>query len=463
MNVVAQQSGSVLIDMASRYGMNVDAFELTVRATCSPKGKDARPLTREEFAAFLLVAREHRLNPLLREIYAFPAKGGGIVPVVGIDGWVNLVNSHPAFDGLEFSEDHTDKGGLLSIECTIWRKDRQRPTKVREHLAECYRQTDAWNMPHRMLRHKALIQTARYAFGFAGIYDEEEAAVIANSRDTSDVGRKPPLAPKMVEHIDRTTGEITEVQDTSAAAPQTVAGRKRGAAAAKSPPSTDVPHGEGLDSPGAVRHEGSRTTAIPSGSPTVDRKAEEAHTGLIRDLAHAQDMEELEATRDGYMTQWGMAWSREQKEEAAEAYGIACDRIERTKPVDEYTMGDRPASGIGEVPKREDNDDFPGDTPAAENTAPPAAEKVKKARKPPKAPEPVQEPATDEEPTTAHGYRNQFMARYNAVETVEQAKALKSWWFQTGPLRNACGCTDHEKEELRNLWTSRLLELQGQA
>ena len=30
-------------------------------------------------------------------------------------------------------------------------------------------------MPRRMLRHKALIQGARIAFGFSGIYDEDEA------------------------------------------------------------------------------------------------------------------------------------------------------------------------------------------------------------------------------------------------------------------------------------------------
>jgi hypothetical protein len=32
---------------------------------------------------------------------------------------------------------------------------------------------DAW--PKRMHRHKSLIQGARVAFGFAGIYDEDEA------------------------------------------------------------------------------------------------------------------------------------------------------------------------------------------------------------------------------------------------------------------------------------------------
>jgi hypothetical protein len=43
-------------------------------------------------------------------------------------------------------------------------------------MAECKRDTDTWKKwPARMLRHKAAIQAARYAFGFAGIYDLDEA------------------------------------------------------------------------------------------------------------------------------------------------------------------------------------------------------------------------------------------------------------------------------------------------
>ncbi|WP_208431614.1 recombinase RecT, partial [Bartonella doshiae] len=39
--------------------------------------------------------------------------------------------------------------------------------------------SDPWKKyPARMLRHKATIQCARYAFGFSGIYEEDEAARI---------------------------------------------------------------------------------------------------------------------------------------------------------------------------------------------------------------------------------------------------------------------------------------------
>ena len=161
---------SVLLAMASRFGMEAAAFEATVRATCGCAGA-----TREEFAAFLLVANEYGLNPVTREIYAFPKKGGGIQPIVGVDGWMRMANAHPEFDGLEVDFQHDDAGKLVSATARVHRKDRTHAVVVTEYLAECYRNTDPWKMPHRMLRHKAAIQGIRYAFGFAGIMEPDEA------------------------------------------------------------------------------------------------------------------------------------------------------------------------------------------------------------------------------------------------------------------------------------------------
>lgn len=165
---------SVLVDMANRFGMEAKAFEATLRATVMPSDKE---VSREQFAAFLLVAKEYRLNPLTKEIYAFPGKGGSIQPIVSIDGWMRMINNHPDFDGMEFEDKVAENGTLVSITCKMFRKDRAHPVSVTEYMAECRRATDTWQKwPARMLRHKAAIQAARYAFGFSGIYDEDEAA-----------------------------------------------------------------------------------------------------------------------------------------------------------------------------------------------------------------------------------------------------------------------------------------------
>lgn len=175
-----RQPRSVLVDMSSRYGMEPAAFEATLRATVC-KGN----VSREEFAAFLLVAKEYGLNPMTKELYAFPAKGGGIQPIVSIDGWARIINDHPMFDGMEF-EDVRDGDNLTAITCRMHRKDRSRPIEATEYMSECRRSTDVWKTwPRRMLRHKAMIQCARYAFGFSGIVDPDEYERQMSVRDVT--------------------------------------------------------------------------------------------------------------------------------------------------------------------------------------------------------------------------------------------------------------------------------------
>lgn len=123
-----------------------------------------------QMMALLAVANQYGLNPWTKEIYAFPDKNNGIVPVVGVDGWSRIINSHAQFDGIEFEQ------GSDYCTCTIYRKDRRHPTIVTEFLDECKRGTGPWQShPRRMLRHKAMIQAARIAFGYVGIFDQDEA------------------------------------------------------------------------------------------------------------------------------------------------------------------------------------------------------------------------------------------------------------------------------------------------
>jgi phage recombination protein Bet len=209
---------SLIAVMAARYHMDPSVFANTVRKTAMPSNA-----TNEEFAAFLMVAKEYNLNPILKEIHAFPKKGGGIQPIVSIDGWVSLINQHPQCNGYDFEWTTDSKGDPISCKCTMYRKDRTHPVVVEEFLAECYRNTEPWKMKHRMLRHRALIQAARYAFGFSGIMDQDEAETLAQMRDIT-----PPTPPRpqmadfaptqpaeqaaepAAEKVDEETGEITE-------------------------------------------------------------------------------------------------------------------------------------------------------------------------------------------------------------------------------------------------------------
>jgi phage recombination protein Bet len=181
---------TVLADkLAERFGIPQDGEVLTVLKQTAFKVE----VTDAQMTALLIVAQQYGLNPWTKEIHAFPDKRGGIVPVVGLDGWSRIINEHPAFDGMDFEVSKDE------ATCTIYRKDRAHPIRLTEYMEECRRDTDPWKgMPRRMLRHKAMIQCARLAFGFAGIYDPDEAERIVGSIDASTgeitTGRKPAVA-----------------------------------------------------------------------------------------------------------------------------------------------------------------------------------------------------------------------------------------------------------------------------
>lgn len=178
---------SLVAKFASRYNIDANKLMSTLKATAF-RQRNNREITDEQMAALLIVADQYKLNPFTKEIFAYEDKGA-IVPVVSVDGWARIINEHPAFNGLEFRYSEDMETPTAGKACPIWceiliyRKDRDRPTIVREYLDETYqgpRGENKINGPwqshtKRMLRHKVLIQGARIAFGFAGIYDEDEA------------------------------------------------------------------------------------------------------------------------------------------------------------------------------------------------------------------------------------------------------------------------------------------------
>lgn len=175
---------SLVNKIAEKFSVDPSRFYDTLKATAFKQHDGSAP-TNEQMMALMIVADQYGLNPFTKEIYAFPDKKGGIVPVVGADGWIRIINDHNQLDGIEFvASDVTvtyDRAKPCPewIDCIIYRKDRAHPIKVREYLDETYRQAkyaSPWQThTKRMLRHKALIQASRIAFGFSGIYDQDEA------------------------------------------------------------------------------------------------------------------------------------------------------------------------------------------------------------------------------------------------------------------------------------------------
>lgn len=191
-------SNQLVAKFAEKFSVDQLKVVETLKNTCFKVAPNLS-VSDEQMTALLIVADQYGLNPFTREIYAFPDKGGGIVPVVGVDGWSRIINDNPVFDGVEFDQRED------SCTCLIYRKDRSHPISVTEYFSECKRDTQPWKShPKRMLRHKALIQCARLAFGFAGIFDPDEAERIAEIDITPKPIRQTPQMIIQAQQIEST-------------------------------------------------------------------------------------------------------------------------------------------------------------------------------------------------------------------------------------------------------------------
>lgn len=197
------QPPSLLSKMAARYSVDPAKMLSTLKATAF-KGD----VSNEQMMALLIVADQFRLNPWTKEIYAFPDRQNGIVPVIGVDGWARIINERPEFDGMDFVQDDA------SCTCRIYRKDRSHPIEVTEYMSECKRNVGPWQShPKRMLRHKAMIQCARIAFGLGGAVDPDEAERIVE-RDITPSADPLPIGNR-IEQIKARVKKAKEVVDTA--------------------------------------------------------------------------------------------------------------------------------------------------------------------------------------------------------------------------------------------------------
>jgi len=190
----------VLARSAVRAGLTVPVYLEALQAGAMARLEDSRggQWFRHDLHRLLLAAERLGLDPLGGEIYAVPGGPGSVGPallVLGVDGWCRVLNAHPAYEGVEFREGPelpgqpagASGGGLpVWVECTLHRRDRRVPTRMREYMAEARNDSPAWQShPRRMLRHKALVQCARVAFGLAGLYDPDEALRVQHAQGTA--------------------------------------------------------------------------------------------------------------------------------------------------------------------------------------------------------------------------------------------------------------------------------------
>jgi RecT family len=110
---------------------------------------------------------KYALDPFADEISIQHYEDGHWQAFITIDGWSKLINSHPAFSGISFTESTELVNGIpIWMGCAIYRNDRVVPIELKEYLCEIQTEHSIWrDMPRRMLRYRVIAQCARLAFG----------------------------------------------------------------------------------------------------------------------------------------------------------------------------------------------------------------------------------------------------------------------------------------------------------
>jgi len=187
------QSLSIFETFATERHMQKDALISTLMKVIAPPDTSM-----EELAAFLQLAHKFDLDPFAKEIFLIKSRGK-ISTYISIDGYSRLANRDPNYDGAEFTYSQGEDGAIEAVTCSMYRKDRSRPTTVTEFLAECVApNSEAWRKaPARMLRHRAFIQAVRLAFGISAALDEDTAMPATGFTEPVDISPAPiPMAPK---------------------------------------------------------------------------------------------------------------------------------------------------------------------------------------------------------------------------------------------------------------------------
>lgn len=238
--IAAKKPKSALRALAERLHVSEEGLQSTLLAT-SFKGA-----TKEEFMALVITANAYDLNPMLKEIYAFPKKGGGITPMVGLDGWIKLANQHPQFNGIEFDDIVDDKGNVVAIEGVLYRKDRDRPTKMMVRLDEFKVDTNPnWRSRKRhMLWVRCYCHTVRVGLGITGLGIEDDQAAEPTEIRATSVPAKETAAEYLDDSIpaledrDAKTGEVIDQKDPATGMTEVDEETARALDAAEDPAST---------------------------------------------------------------------------------------------------------------------------------------------------------------------------------------------------------------------------------
>jgi phage recombination protein Bet len=135
----------------------------------------AKGATDAEFEMFKQMCQSTGLNPFRREIW-FIKTNSQVQMMTGVNGFYQIANSHPQYDGME-SEVIEEDGKIIKAVAKVYRKDRSRPQTATAYFAEYNKSYGNWKtMPRMMLEKCAESMALRKAFPqqLNGLYTQDE-------------------------------------------------------------------------------------------------------------------------------------------------------------------------------------------------------------------------------------------------------------------------------------------------
>lgn len=187
-------------DVINTLGAKIEAPVLfsQVWAMLSDNGKK-KNVTAYDVFSFLLNCQKLQLNPMLKQIYGFESKGK-VVTVISVEGWNEIANRHPQFDGfdyefpepvereLSYQKSTYDNGyrktSTVTVKrrvsdwmiCRVYRKDRSHPIAITTFFDEASTGTEPWaTMPMQMLQNRAMVNAIKKAFNINAYAEDDRS------------------------------------------------------------------------------------------------------------------------------------------------------------------------------------------------------------------------------------------------------------------------------------------------
>ena len=183
--------------------------------------KEQSDVSDSEMMMVLSTCAKYDLNPFVKQAYPV-LFGGKLTMVIGIDGWFEIANRHPQYDGVEFEYTDNEDGTLNSCTAKIYRKDRSRPICITQWMEECQgsikdskgKLTSWGKKPRHRLTNKTFAECARVAFGIsAGVPDD--AMEFGNRAPEVDITDVSSVVPGSVESHSFDDDDKKYISDTA--------------------------------------------------------------------------------------------------------------------------------------------------------------------------------------------------------------------------------------------------------